>query len=103
MKCWTTLYTGYPNIVRLDQEAGFAAKEFRDLATAHGIDLQFSGAQSHNSIGVSEKYREPPLRVFRIFRTSYPDLEPEVLLRYATKDLNDRMDPEGYVPSSLVF
>lgn len=59
VECWATLYLGYQNIIRLDQEVGFTAKHFRDLATAHGTTLQFSGAQSQNFMGAGETYHEP--------------------------------------------
>lgn len=36
---WATLYTGYPNIIRLDHEVYFAEVIFRELATDHGIML----------------------------------------------------------------
>lgn len=35
--CRATTYSGYFNIIRLDQESGFTAASFRDLATVHGI------------------------------------------------------------------
>lgn len=33
------LYTGYPAIIKLDQESGFTSRAFKDLATAHGVML----------------------------------------------------------------
>lgn len=59
IECLASSYIGYPSIIRLDQEAGFAAESLKDLASAHGIVLQFSGAQSHNSIGSGERYHAP--------------------------------------------
>lgn len=95
MECLATLYTGYPNVVRLDQGADFTAKDFRDLATAYDISLQLSGAQSHNSIGTDEKYYEPLQRVFQILRTRHPKLEPEITLRYEIKGVENTMGAEN--------
>lgn len=68
VECWASLYTEYPNIIRLDQEAGFTPKAFMNLTTAQKMSPQCSGAQSNNSIGAKEKYHEPLRRVFRILR-----------------------------------
>lgn len=38
---WASIYTGYLNVIRLDQESGIAAKAFRDLAMTHSIKLQY--------------------------------------------------------------
>lgn len=65
---WARHYTRYPNIITLNQDAELTAKSFRDLAAAHRISLQFSGAQSYNTIGAGEKYHEPLHRIFRILR-----------------------------------
>lgn len=35
VECWLATYTGYPNVVRLEQESGFVARAFRDLAATH--------------------------------------------------------------------
>lgn len=103
VECWASLYVGYPRVIRLDQEASFRATVFDDLATANGIELRFSGTESHNSIGPGERYHGPLRRIFRILRNRYARIEPEVILRYAVKAMNDSMGPEGLVPSLLVF
>lgn len=53
-------------MIRLGQESGSAAISFRDLANVHRIRLQFSGAQSHTSLALGEKYDELLRRVFKI-------------------------------------
>lgn len=55
MEYWVTIYSGYPNIIKLGQESELTATNFKDLATVDGIQLQLSGAQSHNSMGSEEK------------------------------------------------
>lgn len=103
VECWASIYVGYPRVIRLDQEASFRASVFDDLATANGVELRFSGTESHNSIGPGERYHAPLRRVFKILREHHPRIEPEIILRYAVKAMNDSMGPEGLVPSLLVF
>lgn len=55
-ECWAALYVGYSNIIQFDQEVGFSTSSIRELANAHGINLRFLGAQSHNSLGSGETY-----------------------------------------------
>lgn len=57
----------------------------------NGIDVQLSTVQSHNSIGIGE------------IRNAHLTLKKDILLRLSVKGLNDCMEPEGLVPSLLVF
>lgn len=90
-------------MIRLGQEVSFQVTVLDDLATANGVGFRFSGTESHNSIGPAERYHAPLRRVFRILRENHPKIEPEVILLYAVKVMNYCMDPEGPVPSLLVF
>lgn len=69
-------------MIWLTQESGFASKVSKDLATAHGISLQFSVAQSHNSIDIGETYHTPFRKVFKKLQAREKDEEPEILLNY---------------------
>lgn len=90
-------------VMRLDQESGFTSKAFWDLAVLHGIELRFSGSQSHNLIRSGETYHEPLRRVFRILRERHPNVEPELILQYAMNGLKYSIESNGLVPSLLVF
>lgn len=92
---WVSVYTGYPSVLRLAQESGFTPCIFRELATAHGIQLHLSGTQSHNSIVSGEQYHDPLRWVFRILRSRYKNLGPEIILQYSIKDLNNIVGPNG--------
>lgn len=63
LRSWVTLFIGYPNTLRLDQESAFDSVEFRKLSNDAGIALQFSGIESNDSLGVGEKYHGPLRRV----------------------------------------
>lgn len=76
VEAWASVYVVYLNIIRLDQDSSFRSNFFRDLATSHGIKLRLSGIESHNSIGIGDRYHEPLRRVYRIVRDRYPTLEP---------------------------
>lgn len=51
-----SLYVGYPNIFRVDQGNSYPSELLGDESYAHYITPQFSGTESHNYIGVGEKY-----------------------------------------------
>lgn len=57
------------------------------MGESHGIEIKFSGIDSHNSVGVGERYHGPLRHVLRIAREKYPSLDPEVTLRYVIESL----------------
>ena len=89
--------------MRADQGSVFTSKFWEYVMLMHGIELQLSDVESHNSLGVVERYRATIRRIFRVFRTQYPRLDPEITLRLAVKGANDTMGPDGHVPSKFVF
>lgn len=100
---WASVYIGYPNRIRADQGSIFTSKFWNGVTSLHGIELQISGVESHNSIGVGERYHEPLRQVFDKVLTDHPTIDPEIGLRLAVKALNDTTGPDGIVPSLLVF
>lgn len=76
---------------------------FKLAAESHFIELKFSGVESHNSIGGEERCEGPLWRIFRFARRKYPAMDPEVALRFLIKALNYTMEPEGTIPSMIVF
>ncbi|CDF36991.1 unnamed protein product [Chondrus crispus] len=103
VKAWSSVYVGYPNRMGADQGSVFTSKLWEDVTLMHGIELQMSGVESHNSLGVGERYHGPIRRIFRVLRTQYPQLDSEVSLRLVVKGANDTLGPDGHVPSKLVF
>lgn len=97
------VYLGYPNVIRLEQEASFAPKTFARLARLHGIEPQFTDVESHNSIHPEELYHSPLRRLFKIIRRNHPEIHPYIALRYALNGNNDTVGPDELVPSLLVF
>lgn len=102
-ECWSTVYLGLPNVLRIYQEASFNSEKFMALADSHGVILQFSGVESHNSIGKGERYHPPLRRVFDLLCRNNPNMKKELLLRYAIKGVGYTANMDGLVPSLLVF
>ena len=55
---WTALYTGLPLNFIVDQESQ-SQKTFGGLGTMHNVHIEQIGIQSHNSIGISDRYKKP--------------------------------------------
>ena len=103
VKCWSSLYTGYPNKLRVDAGSAFTSIRWQRLCDMVGTQLQLSGVESHHSLGPGERYHAPLRQVYLKIRHEHPSLDKETALRLAVKALNDTMGPEGLVPSLLVF
>lgn len=88
VECSAALHVVHPNIILLDQEAGFAASSFRKLANPHGMKHWFSWIYFHNSIGGGETYFTLLWQAFRRKEAKYRDTEPETILKYVIKGLN---------------
>lgn len=64
LECWVTLYAGYPEVIRVDQEAAITSDLFHKLARTSRIKIQLSGVDCHNLIGAEERYHRPLRRFF---------------------------------------
>lgn len=103
LEAWVTVYVGYPNRIRGEQGSVFTCKLWGDVTSIHGIELQLSGIENHNSIGIGERYHAPIRRIFRFIRAQNPRLDSEISLRLAVKAANDTLGPKGQVPAKLVY
>lgn len=97
------MYSCYPDKFKVDQDTVFKSREWRQLSDDAGIVIDFSGVESHNAIGVGERYHAPLRRIFLKIREDAPTLDPDITLKLAVKAMKDTMRPEGLVPSLLVF
>lgn len=73
------------------------------IAEAHGVSLQFSGVESHNALGNSERYQTTIRLVFQIFAKNESSLSNPMPFRYAIKKVNDTGSIDGLMTSLLVF
>lgn len=101
--CWSTIYPGHPNTIRVDQRSHFTGLRWQKNTEDNGILLKLTGIESHSSIGLGERYRAPLRRIYSKMRHSSPSVLPAMVLRLAQKAMNDTTGPSGLVPSLLVF
>lgn len=103
LTCWSTLYIGHPNKIRVDQGSAFTSIRWTRLCDTAGIECQESGIEHHNALGSGERYHDTLRRIFKKVKHEHPGMNREIALRIAVKAINDTMGPEGLVPSLLVF
>lgn len=100
---WSRLYLGDPERILTDQGSVFRSEQFVKLCAEHEIVLEHTGTESHNSLGVGERYHEPLRKTYLKLRADYPRVPEDVLLQCAVFTINCTAGPEGLVPSLLVF
>ena len=100
--CWSSVYTGLPDNIIVDEGSQFR-KTFAELATLHDVNLQKTPVESHNSLGIGERYHKPLRDTYRKLKVDYPSMQRQLLLALSVKAMNDTLGPEGTVPSALVF
>lgn len=83
-------------------ESAIISGAFWKTASENCILPQFSGIESHNSIGAGYPYHFPLWQVFPFLRSHHPSLHPESCLRLRFKGMNDTMGPHGLVSTLLV-
>lgn len=101
--CWATVFVGYPDLFKVDQDSVFTSREWRKLSEDAGIGLKVSGVESHNALGVGERYHAPLRRLYLKIRRDVPNMDRDLALKIANKAMNDTMGPEGLVPTLLVY
>jgi hypothetical protein len=55
VSCWTAVYAGFPRTMRTDACYIFVSKGSENLTKLHGIVLQISGVECHNSLDMKER------------------------------------------------
>ena len=62
--CWASIYTGMPNVITTDSGSQFR-EAFIDIASLHDVEVQTTGIESHNILGIGERYHEPLRNTYR--------------------------------------
>ncbi|KAI0994365.1 hypothetical protein K3495_g13815 [Podosphaera aphanis] len=103
--CWIDIYNGPPEIIVHDAGSNFSSHEFRQYAASMKIITKEVPVEAHQSIGVVERYHGPLRRTCSIIsqELSGKGISRDVILQMAVKDINDTADPDGLVPTLLVF
>ena len=50
LRCWSSLYTGFPLKLRIDQGSAFTSLRWQRLCEMVGTEVQLSGVESHHSL-----------------------------------------------------
>jgi hypothetical protein len=101
--CWVATYSGYPRKLRTAVGSVFTLSRWLHCTNMAGIQVQVSGVESHNSLGLEEKMYDPLCRIFKNAKFYFPTAQPKMIPLWATKVLNDAMGENGLVPALLVF
>ena len=100
--CWSSVYTRLPDNIMVDEGSQFR-KVFAELAALRDVNIQKSGVESHNSLGIGGPCHKPLTDTYRKLKLDYPSMQRQLLLALAVKVMNDTLGTEGIVPSAFVF
>ncbi len=100
LECWAAVYTGLPHKILVDQ-ANYFGPVFANIGALSRVEVQRTGAEAHSSLGLGERYHEPLRTTVRKLKAVAPDADPNFLLSFSVKAMNDTIGPEGLVPSAL--
>ena len=103
LRCWVTVYAGYPEQLHLDQGTNFQSHEWKQMMRDAGIAPLDSGVESHNSLGVGERYHAMLRHIFRLIRGAHPSISDELTLALAVWSMNQTAGPGGISPQALVL
>ena len=103
MRAWVTTFVGYSDEIHGDQGPQFRSKEFKSYAKKADVKLILSGVESHNSLGVGERYHSYLRKVYTKVRDEFPNIDLEYSLKLAVKAMKDTAGQNGLVPTLLVF
>lgn len=103
IKCWSLVYLGPPDFLRVDQGSNFVSSEFKSSAFADGITLLKAPVESPETMTHVERYHAPLRAAYLKIKFSTKGLMPREILQLAVKSVNDTTGPEGLCPTLLVF
>lgn len=103
IRIWVSPYIGYPDVISVDQGPQFKSLDWKNLLQAACIKEHTSGVESHNSLGVGERYHSFLCHVYNKFRADNATISRQYALQLAVKATNDTAGPSELVPTLLVF
>ncbi|CDF36767.1 unnamed protein product [Chondrus crispus] len=103
MNIWVCVYIGFPDAMATDQGPQFKSQRWKTLLLLAGIKHFQSGVQSHNALGVGERYHAFLRDIYRKVRLQHPGIERSHCLSLSLKAMNDTAGYHGLVPTLLVF
>ena len=103
IECWITVFTGYPYIISHDQGPQFSAKYFQVACSQNGIISKGTLTQSHNSLGLCERYHSIIRQVYNKLKEEDPSQDEHTRLSLAVHAVNNTTGPGGLNPTILVY
>ena len=103
MNILVCVYIGFPDAMATDQGPQFKSQRWKTLLLLAGIKHFQSGAQSHNALGVGERYHAFLRDIYRKVRLQHPGVERSHCLSLSLKEMNDTDGYHGLGPTLLVF
>ena len=103
VRCWSNVYLGPPDYLRIDQGTNFVAKEFKGLAATEGVELLEAPVESPSTMSHVERYHGPLRTAFIKLRNEISFLPKEDILQMAVYCVNNTVGPEGLCPTLCVF
>ena len=102
VKCWSDVYLGPPDFLRVDQGSNFVSNYFRTASSSDGIELLEAPIESPSTMSHVERYHAPLRASYEKLRMSTNCSDSE-LLQMAVRCVNQTVGPEGLCPALLVF
>lgn len=103
LKASSTVYVRYSESMLTDQESVSLSEEWEYNCDEGQIHLTFAGTESHNSLGIEERYyctlRKLNSKVIR----DKPHLPDDLAPAKSAQAMNEKTGPHGLVPSLLVI
>jgi len=104
LRCWSRVYLGPQDHIRMDQGSNLVAKHFKASAEAEGITVLEAPIESPNTMSHVERYHAPLRTAFTKIRDELDRTETDNdCLQLAVKAVNDNIGPEGLCPTLLVY
>ena len=95
MMYWVIPYVGYSTENHVDQGPQFTPEKWKSLPAAAGIQMEESGVEIHNALGVGERYHSFLRQIYRKVRTQFPAISKEYALPLSVKSMNETAGQNG--------
>jgi hypothetical protein len=102
-RCWSHVYMGPPDYLRVDQGTNFVSNEFRSLAETSSIRILEAPVECPSTMSHVERYHGPLRITFEKLSQSLPTESKEDLLQMSVNCVNNTTGPEGLCPTLCVF
>jgi hypothetical protein len=103
VQAWALVDIGMPDVVTTDRGTQFTSRDFELALSYHGVNQQFTGVESHHSLGANERAHAVLRRVYLKTRHDHPNISQELALAYSQKAINETIGTDVLVPTLLVY